>query len=169
MGHPRSRMICRAAIGLALASVAGAGCGTQMPAAPEPSSGAREDVGVRVEVRTDAGEYSLGAGGRVRVRIANLGERPVYAELPGDWATVAVWREGAWHTLALWYGWVAVAPRLVTLTPGSSTPGVELPLTSAVLRGPGLYRFEYRLYEDAGLTRLLPPEARVSNVFRLAD
>ncbi|MGH7612582.1 MAG: hypothetical protein ACREMW_00890 [Gemmatimonadales bacterium] len=134
----------------------------------EPATAPLGVNGIEVKIQTDQRAYSFSSDSRVHVSMANVGTEPVYAPLPSFFVRLEIQRERDWQALGAWYGILAVAPRVVPFLTGDTLPA-DLPLTSSVLRSPGVYRFVYEVYEDSELSRLLPRRLLLSNAFEIVE
>jgi hypothetical protein len=125
----------------------------------------------QLAIATDHLMYHIDSGDVVHFQLVNRGPEPIYAALPGGFVSVQKQRGLAWVDLGpFWYGsytQVAFVPGPWMIEAGDSLPGMPLPTLDPHLRGPGRFRFVYIVYSDSTLHRLLPLEARVSNVFKI--
>jgi len=135
-------------------------------------SSATDAAGTQLTIATDRTAYHIDSGDVVRFRLVNRGPEPIYTVMPSTYVSLQKQRGLAWGDLgSFWYGsytQVAFVPGPWKIGAGDSLPGMPLPTLDPHLRGPGRFRFVYTVYSDSTLHRLLPLEARVSNVFAIA-
>jgi hypothetical protein len=117
-------------------------------------------------IATDRPVYRIITGDVVHVRLVNRGPAPIYTEFPSFNVSLQKQRGLTWDDLgAFWYGILAVVPHLAVLAAGDTLQSIPVSTVNSHLRGPGRFRFVYTVYSDSTLHRLLPLEARISNVF----
>jgi hypothetical protein len=122
----------------------------------------------QLTIATDRLVYHIDSGDVVNARLVNRGPEPVYMQFPSFYVSLQKQRGLAWVDLGgFWYGTVALAPHVGMLGAGDTLQSMPLPTLNPHLRGPGRFRFTYTVYSDSTLHRLLPLEARVSNVFEV--
>ena len=131
-------------------------------------SSATDAADRQLAIATDRLVYHIDSGDVVQSRLVNRGPEPIYAALPGGLVSVQKQRGLAWVDLGpFWYGTYLIVPYVLVVGSGDSLTGPSLPTLNSHLRGPGRFRFVYIVYSDSTVHRLLPIEARVSNVFQI--
>jgi len=131
-------------------------------------SSATDAADRQLTIATDRLVYHIDSGDVVQSRLVNRGPEPIYAALPGWFVSVQKQRGLAWVDLGpFWYGTYLIVPYVLVVGSGDSLTGPSLPTLNSHLRGPGRFRFVYIVYSDSMVHRLLPIEARVSNVFQI--
>ena len=131
-------------------------------------SSATDAADRQLAIATDRLVYHIDSGDVVQSRLVNRGPEPIYAALPGGLVSVQKQRGLAWVDLGpFWYGTYLIVPYVLVVGSGDSLTGPSLPTLNSHLRGPGRFRFVYIVYSDSTVHRLLPIDARVSNVFQI--
>ncbi len=131
-------------------------------------SSATDAADRQLTIATDRLVYHIDSSDVVQSRLVNRGPEPIYAALPGGFVSVQKQQGLAWVDLGpFWYGTYLVVPYVRVVGAGDSLTGPSLPTLNSHLRGPGRFRLVYIVYGDSTVRRLLPLEARVSNVFQI--
>ncbi len=99
----------------------------------------------------------------------NHSARAIWFAMP-SFSTILERRDGdEWVPQRGWYGITADGPNPVPVQPGAYRSLAELPLGQSPYVAPGTYRIRVLAYEDAGWTRPIPDDERVSRPFTVVD
>jgi hypothetical protein len=118
----------------------------------------------QLTVETDKPAYSLATDSFVHITLTNRTDSPIYVPM-GSYLAYERLVAGEWRDLFQWFIVDGIG-RSFTLAGGDARTDV-LEVWYYLAGRPGTYRFQYWIYADPGLSRLLPLEDRVSVPFEV--